>query len=151
VKQPGTDLQSFRAVHGKHPDGSPADRCEANHLCADQGEVLRPGLLARMKEWYEHLRVRINPAQIGSLRAIAPGACEGAIVGFIAATVLPGDDVFNVKRDERDTFFGKSAILAPVHCLLADQIPEGLGRQLSAFRSSRALDCRTVSTLSADR
>ena len=59
--------------------------------------------------------------QIRTLGEIAPIARKREVRQFVAALMLPGDDVLDVKWDIAE-FFGQSAILATIVCTLPNQM-----------------------------
>src|ERR1041384_1493649 len=94
----------------------PMIRAPAKVKCSLQSSTL--GLKSRVyrvSQW-------IYTSEVGGFVQIAMIAGEAEIVLGIAATVLPGPDMFNVETRERSLCLEKSAILAAIVCPLTDSL-----------------------------
>ena len=64
-------------------------------------EVIVPRITAGMEEWNYTSRFRVNAREIRAFVQVAPIASQREIGGIIAATMLPGYHMFDVKRRKR--------------------------------------------------
>ncbi len=63
--------------------------------------------------------------QIGALVQIAPVTRKAQFGFVVRPTVLPGDDVFNVKVEQRLIFLSESTIFTPIVGTLSDDSSSG--------------------------
>lgn len=118
-----TDLPAVIIVHVEQLDCSATDRREANNEIALPGEVLGPLLRTRMEQ-RDELAVHAR-RDIAAFSEIAPMAGQAAI-GFVATpTVLAGDDVLDVERDEWQLVLVQAAVFAPIARSLANETTKG--------------------------
>ena len=76
--------------------------------------MMMPIVAARMEELDDLVRAGVDAGKVRAFMMIAVMASKGEIGGLIASAVLPGNDVFNVKRCEHTVRFGEHAILTSI-------------------------------------
>lgn len=87
------EFNTERVVHIEYVDRHPAYGCATHNTGTFQTEMVRPLMSAGMKEGGKFASVRVKPGKIGAFAA--PQTGKRQIAQDCAATVLPGDDVFN--------------------------------------------------------
>jgi hypothetical protein len=108
--------------------------------------VLVPRLASRIEEPDDAPGLRIDPREIRPFVQVAVIAGEGEVIGVVGAAVLPGDDVLDVKRDERDVLLQQPTVFAAPPSPRSNEIADGSRRHAPEARTSapRALVCRIV-------
>lgn len=81
-----------------------------------------PFLLPGMEQRDDLARVRINSRQIRPLMPIAPVAGQSQVLKVIVAAMLPGNDVFDMKAEERLVRLVEVAILAAISRAIAYKV-----------------------------
>ena len=101
-------------VHVEQANRSPASWGQPHNLAALKIKVISPGILARIEEQHNLLRIGIDTAQIWSLVRVAPitGQSKLREIGF-RVQVLFCDDMLNVKSEIGRRNLGNQAVLAP--------------------------------------
>jgi hypothetical protein len=79
---------------------------------SDVGEVLIPSVSARVKERDDPAGHGVDPREVRPFMRVAKVAGQGQVLEVIAATVLAGDDVLDVKSQPRSAPFGGPAVFA---------------------------------------
>ncbi len=81
-----------------------------------------PPVPPRMKQFGYLIGLGLDAGQVRSFMEIAIDAGQGKIVGVIRATVLLGDDVFDVQDSQWRVVLMQVAILAAITCTLPDEL-----------------------------
>jgi hypothetical protein len=73
-------------------------------------------------------------------------AGKGEVIRVVGAAVLPGDDVLDVERDQRDVFLQQPTVFAAPPSSRSNEVADGPRRHAPEARKSvpRALACRIV-------
>jgi hypothetical protein len=85
-------------------------------------KVGRPAIFARVEKPYDALRYRINRREVRPFAEIVVRASPSQIRRIVAAAVLAGPDVFDVKSEEGVVVLITSAILATIAGPPANQV-----------------------------
>lgn len=117
-------------IHPQDIDRCAADGREPENLRAIPREAVVPCIVPRMKQTGVLSGLRVNPGEIRSFVGVAIEAGEGEILVDRLASMLPGDDVINPKRQLCECT-GIPAILAAVSCALPD--PFSSARYIAGF------------------
>jgi hypothetical protein len=94
--------------------GRPPGRRQADDQRTTLFEVLVPGLGSRMKERDDAATARVNAAQVRPLMQIAVVACESDVTLHRWSAVLAGNDVLNMKLEERVRLLRDATVFAPI-------------------------------------
>ena len=86
-------------------------------------KVIRPLVAPGVKQTLNAARYRVDSTEVWSLVQIAAMAGEREILEIIAASELPGYDVFNLVW-HRAMFLAKPAVLAAIFCPVSNETPE---------------------------
>jgi hypothetical protein len=113
-----------------------AERPERSHT---HGKVADPSILARMKKRRDLPGVRIDARQIGTLLQVTVPTGERKIVKLRRSALLPGDDVFNVKRAAERRLW-RAAVLASA-ASAGPHLPRP-GTHADYCKVRRAFDCQ---------
>jgi hypothetical protein len=84
-----------------------------------------PALPTRVEETNNLSRERISATQVRPFAEITSMATPAAVIGTIAATVLLGEDVFDVKSRCRSGGIWKVAVLTAMAGSFSDELPKG--------------------------
>ncbi len=141
----------FPVVHCQQLHGRAANRRPTGEDRPFPREMICPTVAAWMKQRHKLPGLGIEAGDVGSLVEIAEAARQGQVVRLGRATMLTGNDVFDVKTDETGSRLRQSAVFANVTCPAADQGPQRVVHHCCPRSSDRALACNTAITSMACR
>ena len=123
-------------VHAQHGHRRAADGCAPNQDWAVPTEVPRPFVPSRVEQPDKLPGDGIDAGQVRALAQVVWVTGEGQVAQCVHASVLFGDDVLDVKREEGIVVFVEAAVLAAApsaseHPLARDEVNH-------AERASRA-------------
>ncbi len=107
-------FDSGGVIHGKHRYRCSPASCLAKNFARDSQKVLLPSISPWMKKHRDRCAYRINTCEIWPLVRVTKMAGQRKVSGLISASVLPGNNVLNVKSQPRLTPFTYPAILTTV-------------------------------------
>jgi hypothetical protein len=138
----------LRRIHRQDADRRAPDRGQSDGNDAIVSQVFLPPVAARMEESHDLIRHRINSGQVRPFVEVAMMTRKREVRRIVGATVLPGDNVFDVKRHEREVRLSEPAILAALSCSLADELANRGVRHAEGLlaRKTRALRCKIPMT-----
>ena len=114
---------SIFVIHVHKFHRADTDRCQSSNSVAPDFEVHVPVMGARMKR---HHKFTANQSrQVCSFVQIAPVACHTEFGLMVRTTMLPGNDVFDMERQERLIVLMKAAVFTPVPGTLSDKSASG--------------------------
>ena len=116
---------SFLIVHVEQFHGRPPRCADTLDACTFHGEVLVPGVFSRVEERYDAQRLRVDCAEIRSLVTIAVRARQSQIRRFVAASVLPCPDVFDVEGQRRSRCLWEPTVFAAIAGAVPDKLTQG--------------------------
>jgi hypothetical protein len=93
--------------------------CQANDLCSFQRKVFLPYVGARIEEWGDRTRGRIDSTQIRAFPPIAFQAREREVAAHGVPAVFAWQDMVNMMR-QGNIVLMQQAVLAPILCSLSD-------------------------------
>jgi len=99
-----------------------------------------PFLLARVEQ--RHCFVADSTRKIRTFGAIALVAGQREVTWPIGAVVLPGDDMFDVERQQRIVVLMNPAVLTPIASAPPNQASKGGGDHDFLASKSRACACK---------
>jgi hypothetical protein len=95
-----------------------------------------PFLLTRVIECYHDIRVGVDAAEVRAFVGVAATAAPGQVFQFVAAAVLPGNNVIDLEYSVNDAV-GKMAVFATSTGSLADRVSQGLIHAYMPLRRKR--------------
>ena len=108
-------IDAFRVVDVEHINGRPAASGQAHEPRAFPPEMSLPALLPWIEEHNHAARHRVSAAQIAGLGQIAFMAGPRQVPGIVAAVVLLGNNVLDVKGIQWKVAFVQAAIFTALH------------------------------------
>src|SRR5438046_2715735 len=149
MRQSPSNRDATWAIHLEETHGRTADRRRPLDNSCNQTKVNIPPLLSRTEEANDDgLRLRVDGGKIRSLVAIAMPTRECQVLGFVSTAVLPGNEMLDVKAEERICFLGNATVLAAVTGAIADEPASHLisHARPGLERTSRARACMIATT-----
>jgi len=116
VRKFSPEQDSVARIHVQQTDGRSTNICPSNkHTICLKGEMAAPCIVAGMEQWNNLSSHRIDRRKVRSLERVAAVACQRQIGIIIYPTMLPGDDVFDMKAGS-DMNLQYATILTPLPC-----------------------------------
>ena len=139
-------FESRLFIHVEQKGSCPADRAATDNFTTHKSKMLLPGLCPRVENRHERSGLRVDGRKIGSLETIAERTGEHEIGGFIAATMLLGSHVLNMKGEERRRGLRKPTVFASLAWRRSDELAcHGIHHEEVCLRkNSRAFACKIV-------
>lgn len=113
-------FQPASIIHSKYLNRCTSDGRYTHDLHAIKTKVISPIVPARVKQRHNHLCKRVDTREVRALFQVASMARKSQIGGRCGATVLFGNDMFNVVC-ETTVLLPEEAILAAIASPPADQ------------------------------
>ena len=114
-------VEAARVIQSQHPDRSAPNRCGSFNPRFVQAKVAGPPVQARMEQSRDLVGEGVDTGKVGPLLQIAAMAGQCQVSRFIRATMLFGDDVFDVVRKVA-VLLSQQAVLATILSPHPDQI-----------------------------
>ena len=108
----GSQRDSVLGIHLKQPRSGPANGRQAKDARAAYDKVVFPPIPARVKQPDDFRRVRIVAGQVCPFVEVALVAGERKVVQSVAAPMLTGNDVLEVKDMETIMFLPQPTVFA---------------------------------------
>jgi hypothetical protein len=120
-----SQLNAIPEVGGEHGHGRAAAARSTDNDGIGDAEVTPPPLAPQVEQGCQFARYWVDAREIRSLVAIAMMARKRKIIGMVATAMLPGNDVLDVKPEERFVFLMEAAIFAAMARTGPDELPCG--------------------------
>ena len=126
-KQPFLDqgitiVDGVGIVHLQHSDCSTANGSAADENRTIPAKMMRPVVPTRMEQLRDFLCQCVDAREVRAFVVVTVMAGKGQVGGMIAAAVLFGNDVLDVKRREGSECFREKAIFTPIARALPDML-----------------------------
>lgn len=133
-------------VHRQQANRRPPLSSTPNDFNADPVEVVSPSIKSGIEQQHNRVGFRVDRGEIRSLVSVAVRTSQGQIVRVVAAAVLLGPNVLDVKGEKRRGRLGQLAVLASFARSLPHELASRSVYQEAAFRFRRvrALACNCV-------
>ena len=136
-------------VHAQRSDRRATDGGAPNQRWAVPTEVPRPFVPSRIEQLDELLRDRIDAGEVRAFAQVVLVTGEGQVAHCVHASVLLGNDVLDVKREEGIVVFVKTAVLTAAPSAAAHPLPRDEIDHAERASRARALACRMATMLAA--
>ena len=132
-------LNSFGFIDGEDANGRSSDGRQSNEHSALPSKMTAPSLFSRIEQGHETLGLHVSRCQIRTFIEVASTTAKAPIRRSVAATVLPGNNMVEVKLCGGKERLGHLAVFATIARPRRNQYSQLRGH-FWAFNSRRALD-----------
>ena len=108
----GSFFEPDRVIHRKDPHRGPTARSQSDDDRSLPDEVLGPKIKSRVEQRRDSARLGVDPGEVRTLVQVAITTCQRQIFRVIGTAVLPGNNVVDRERRDREFFLRDPAILA---------------------------------------
>ena len=110
------EFNTVRGVHVEQPSGRATSWSQSGDSSVNNGKVIGPSISSRIEQIYLIPGFWIDAGKICSFICVAPVACisQPRWVVLILIDMLPGNNMLNMKANERRRFLRNVTVLATV-------------------------------------